>query len=165
MADQVRAFTNAAIADHVDEVYRRLDEAGPMSNRRRKELLRDELGPAFTTVYNPRTGKYYTAGNDPDGLAPSRLDPRLEERIKNMPPEIRDAVMEHQTPGGDAGLGSHSEVYALNEALLDDPSINIEDLLVDTRRTGLDDNYHVGDDFPACPHCQYIISGATILSG
>jgi len=159
IAVQVRAHTEIELHDNVINVYRRLDEKGPMSNRERKAWLYQELTPAFTTVYNPRTGEYSTALNNPKGYLPDDLDPRLKERIDNMPMDIKSTVTEVN-----GGVGSHSEIYAINEALQKDPNANIEDLLVDTRRTGLDPKQEKGKNFPACAHCRWIIDGAIIIS-
>jgi len=160
MTAQLRAHTNAGLQQRVVEVYQGMDELGPMSNRARKRLLGSELTPAYATVYNPRNGKYYSSVNNPEGKAPNARDlmPPLGDRIKNMDEQVVASTREH---GG--GIGSHAEVYAVNEALRDDPGA-LEYLVVDTRRTGIDANHPMGEDFEACDHCRDIIYGTTIIS-
>ncbi len=131
-----------------------------MSNRERRQFIEEELSPAYTTVYNPYTGEFHTASNNMAGERPDSLDPRLEDRIESMPQEVKNALREKE-----GGVGSHSEVYAVNDALRADPSVAIEDLVVDTRRTGIARRHPVGEGFPACAHCGYIIEGAHLVHG
>ena len=88
-------------------------------------LTNKELGPAIAGVYDKSTGKFYTAINNIDGRIPSELAPIIELRINNMPDEVLKSYMEYTK-----GAGSHAEIYAINKALLDNPNVNIEDLLV-----------------------------------
>ena len=161
MTTQLHARTINGLQERTAEIYRNLDELGPMSRTKRKDFLYDNLTPAYSTVYNPRNGKYYTAVNNPEGKAPKTSDlmPPLGDRIEHMDDETKNAISEHE-----GGLGSHAEVWAVNEALKDDPDA-LEYLIVDTRRTGIDPKHPMGEEFVACPHCRAILQGATIISG
>lgn len=54
---------------------------------------------------------------------------------------------------GTKGVGSHAEIWALNEALQADPSASIDDFLL---YVIYGDKVRLGMPFPRCPHCQWI---------
>jgi hypothetical protein len=160
----VQSRTDRELSAFYDDVHAHLDDArdqGVVTSRKREAgFLRAELTPAYSTVYNPRTGEFFHSINNPLGKEPEILDTRLQERISSMPDDVKAAHSE-----ANQGFGSHAEVYAVNQALRADPTVRIEDLIVDTRRTGLDPKRPVGEGFAACPHCAYIIDGTHIVHG
>lgn len=86
---------------------------------------------------------------------PSELHSLIKERIDNMPPEIYSSYEKWTL-----GAGSHAEVYALNEALLANPTAKLEDFMVYVVRSGKKLKPR-GLPMPRCPHCEYITNGAS----
>ena len=122
-------------------------------------LTNKELGPAIAGVYDKSTGKIYTAINSIDGKIPGELAPIIKERIDNMPDDVLISYIEYTK-----GAGSHAEVYAVNKALLDNPDVNMDDLLVYVNRTLGTSKPTIELPFVTCPHCKYILEGFNILS-
>lgn len=114
-------------------------------------ITNKELGPAVAGVLDPKTGKYYFGINK--GKVPKELHPLIKERIDNMPPEI------HSSYEKTSGAGSHAEVYALNEALLANPTAKLDEIMVYVVRSGKKLKPR-GLPMPRCPHCEYITNGA-----
>jgi hypothetical protein len=118
-----------------------------------------QLGPAVAGVYDAKTGKYYFGINDPKGNLPSKIHPLIEERIKNMPPDIRDGYIKT------IRAGSHAEINALNEALLARSDARLDDFMVHVISTKpLGPNIPAaGMPMPRCPHCEYITNGVNYI--
>ncbi|RRJ61884.1 hypothetical protein EHV15_01990 [Paenibacillus oralis] len=137
------------LKNHVIEEAQMLKDVG---------LTNTQLGPAVAGVYDRTTGRYFTAINDLDGDIPKELHPLLEPRIKNMPKEVHDSYERTR------GAGSHAEVYAVNKALLANPDVDINDLLVYVIKPGGKTKPVTDIPFHTCPHCNYILSGFNVLS-
>jgi|GEM_PF-3237501 len=121
-------------------------------------LTNNQLGPAIAGVYDKSTGKYYTAINDIKGHLPNELHPLIKDRIDNIPSDLLESYIKTR------GAGSHAEVYALNKALLDNPDVNVDDLLVYVNLTRTVTKSSIEIPFHTCPHCEYILNGFNILS-
>lgn len=118
-------------------------------------LTKKEIGPGVAGVLDPKTGKYYFGINNVKGKIPKELHPLIKERIDNMPPEIYNSYQNFTL-----GAGSHAEVYALNEALLANPTAKLEDFMVYVVRSGKKLKPR-GLPMPRWPHCEYITNGAS----
>ncbi|MEH7110366.1 YwqJ-related putative deaminase [Bacillus sp. JJ1764] len=144
-----RGFTRGELEKLVKHVN---EEASVLKNL---GLTKRELGAAVSGVYNKKTGKIYTAINNMDGGLPPELHPLIESKIKNMPKDIREGYIKTH------GAGSHAEVYAINKALLD--GANPEDIIGYVVKSG-GTVKPLGDPFPMCPHCSYILQDFFIVS-
>lgn len=131
-----------------------------------KEVVKSkkQLGPAFSTVYDKTTGKYYSAINNFDGNKPGDLHPLLQERYNNASQDLIDSYVKTK------GFASHAEVYAVNEALKDNPNATMDDLLVNVIHTNKGKSYinkmpyAGGEMFVRCRHCQYMLDGFNMIS-
>ncbi|KXT83685.1 YeeF [Streptococcus sp. DD11] len=131
-----------------------------------KEVVKSkrQLGPAFATVYDKTTGKYYSAINNFDGKKPGDLHPLLQERFNNASQNLIDSYVKTK------GFASHAEVYAVNEALKANPNATMDDLLVNVIHTDKGKSYinkmpyAGGEMFVRCPHCQYMLDGFNMIS-
>lgn len=118
-----------------------------------------QLGPAIAGAYDQTTGKIYTAINNFDGNPPSALHSFLSERINHMPDNVKNPFLQYTK-----GVGSHAEIYAVNELLLDNPSADISKIMVYVNRTLGTSKPVTEIPFETCPHCRYILEGLTIIS-
>ncbi len=82
----------------------------------------------------------------------------IEERINNMPQSIKDSYIKTK------GEGSHVEIYAVNELLLENPNVDLEDIIVYVNRTLGSTKPVIEVPFETCPHCRYILDGLKIIS-
>lgn len=131
-----------------------------------KEVVKSkkQLGPAFSTVYDKTTGKYYSAINNFDGNKPGDLHPLLQERYNNASQDLIDSYVKTK------GFASHAEVYAVNEALKANPNATMDDLLVNVIHTNKGKSYinkmpyAGGEMFVRCRHCQYMLDGFNMIS-
>ena len=142
--DEINNLKNAVISEG-----QRLKDIG---------YTKKQLGPAIAGAYDRATGKIYIAINDCNGNLPKEMAPIIEERINNMPQEVRDSYERTK------GAGSHAEVYAVNELLLDNPNARIEDIAVYVNRTLGPSKPVVEVPFETCIHCRYILDGFNIIS-
>lgn len=122
-------------------------------------LTNDQLGPAIAGAYDRTTGKIYTAINDYDGKIPSELAPIIRERIENMPPEVLASYYIKTK-----GAGSHAEIYALNNLLLDNPNAQVGYITIYVNKTLGTSKPVIEIPFETCPHCRYILEGFNIIS-
>lgn len=131
-----------------------------------KEVVKSkkQLGPAFSTVYDKTTGKYYSAINNFDGKKPGDLHPLLQERYNNVSQDLIDSYVKTK------GFASHAEVYAVNEALKANPNATMDDLLVNVIHADKGKSYinkmpyAGGEMFVRCRHCQYMLDGFNMIS-
>ncbi|WP_326497918.1 YwqJ-related putative deaminase [Clostridium sp. ZS2-4] len=137
-----RINLRGAVNDEIERLYK-------------SGITKKKLGPAVAGVLDPKTGKYYFGINNIEGDVPKELHPLIKERIDNMPPEIYSSYEKWTL-----GAGSHAEVYALNEALLANPTAKLEDFMVYVVRSGKKLKPR-GLPMPRCPHCEYITNGAS----
>ena len=121
-------------------------------------LANKELGPVVSGAYDKTTGEIYISINNPDGTVPVDLHPDLQSRLDSMPPDVRDSYLNTH------GAGSHSEIYAVNQALTANPGVNPDNILVYSNATGGVTKPVVYDPVPTCPHCAYILDGYSISS-
>lgn len=122
-------------------------------------LTKEQLGPAIAGAYDKATGKIYTAINNIDGKVPSELSQLIKERLENMTEDIYESYAMFTK-----GAGSHAEVYAVNELLLDNKNARIDDIIVYVNRTLGPSKPVIELPFKTCPHCKYILEGFFILS-
>lgn len=116
--------------------------------------------PAISVVFNRRNGRIYHAEN---GIGvPSRFTPQIAPRIQDID-RLAKADQYSQT----VGHGHHAEVIAANSAFESDDECGFEDLVVCTVRDKVKPGSKAksGDDFPTCPDCEYILSGAKLITG
>ncbi|MFS0763808.1 YwqJ-related putative deaminase [Peribacillus phoenicis] len=78
-------------------------------------ISKREMGPAIAGTFDKTTGKYYFGINNTTGKIPEKLHSLIEQRIINMPIDIKEGYTFTY------GAGSHAEVYSLNQALLANP--------------------------------------------
>jgi RHS repeat-associated protein len=123
----------------------------------------DERGPCFSMVLDQETGQAFPGINR--DTPPPDLHQVLADRINNPP----EGGWRNQDPPG-----SHSEVWALNDALNarqqrandaaaaagqpppDPRSLNTDGLLIDNQRTR---GANAGNPMPCCPNCTHITGG------
>ena len=126
-------------------------------NKLKNDVLKRGIGkkkmlPALAGVIDMKTGKIYYGENDPNGNIPQKMHPIIQKRINEA-----KAIAYEKT----SGAGSHAEVYALNEALLNRPGANLDDFIVyvvSTKKLGKKIP-KAGIPMPRCLHCSYITDG------
>lgn len=151
-----------------EELHQRINLRG--ETMKRYQEMRDTIrsknkyGPAFSTVYDKSTGKYYSGINQFEGLAPSDFHPLLQERFENASPDLIQSYINTK------GFASHAEVYAVNEALKANPTASMDDLMINVIHTNKGKSYinkipyAGGEMFVRCPHCQYMLDGFDMIS-
>lgn len=115
-------------------------------------LSKREIGPAVAGTLDKTTGKYYFGINNLKGKTPQLIHSEINNRIKNMPIEIKDGYTFTY------GSGSHAEVYSLNQALLANPSAKPTDLITHVVRSGKKLK-PAGMMMPRCSYCEFITKG------
>ncbi|WP_163113521.1 LXG family T7SS effector putative deaminase YwqJ [Bacillus velezensis] len=121
-------------------------------------LTKKQRGPAVAGVLDKKTGKYYFGINNIDGEPPKVLHPLIHDRIVNMPVELKEGYIKT------SGAGSHAEVNALNEALLQRPDAELKELMVyvvSARK--INKKMPEGVPMPRCPHCEYITQNTNYI--
>ena len=151
-----------------EELHQRINLRG--ETMKRYQEMRDTIrsknkyGPAFSTVYDKSTGKYYSGINQFDGLPPEDFHPLLQERFNNASQDLIDSYVKTK------GFASHAEVYAVNEALKANPTASMDDLMINVIHTNKGKSYinkmpyAGGEMFVRCPHCQYMLDGFDMIS-
>lgn len=116
--------------------------------------------PAVSVVYNRRTGKIYRAQNGIN--VPTKFSRPIEPRVQAIH-RLAPAAQYKDT----IGHGHHAEVIAANAAFESDDECTFEDLVVCTVRGQVKHGLKAksGEDFPTCPDCEYILSGAKLVTG
>ncbi|MGG1793088.1 YwqJ-related putative deaminase [Bacillus mycoides] len=131
------------LRDAVAKEVERLNNLG-LSNR--------EMGPAVAGTFEKTTGKYYFGINNTLGKIPEELHPLIEQRITNMPKNIKEGYTFTY------GEGSHAEVYSLNQALLANSQASASNFITHVVRSGKKLKL-AGMMMPTCPHCNFITEG------
>ncbi|QWH18349.1 hypothetical protein EXW62_15165 [Bacillus mycoides] len=131
------------LRDAVAKEVERLNNLG-LSNR--------EMGPAVAGTFDKTTGKYYFGINNTLGKIPEELHPLIEQRITNMPKNIKEGYTFTY------GEGSHAEVYSLNQALLANSQASASNFITHVVRSGKKLK-PAGMMMPTCPHCNFITEG------
>ncbi|EJV70454.1 hypothetical protein BWGOE4_32980 [Bacillus mycoides] len=131
------------LRDAVAKEVERLNNLG-LSNR--------EMGPAVAGTFDKTTGKYYFGINNTSGKIPEELHPLIEQRITNMPKNIKEGYTFTY------GEGSHAEVYSLNQALLANSQASASNFITHVVRSGKKLK-PAGMMMPTCPHCNFITEG------
>ncbi|MEK4891636.1 YwqJ-related putative deaminase [Bacillus sp. FSL M7-0996] len=131
------------LRDAVAKEVERLNDLG-LSNR--------EMGPAVAGTFDKTTGKYYFGINNTLGKIPEELHPLIEQRITNMPKNIKEGYTFTY------GEGSHAEVYSLNQALLANSQASASNFITHVVRSGKKLK-PAGMMMPTCPHCNFITEG------
>lgn len=80
---------------------------------------------------------------------------KIAERLAGMPEEAINAYIKTR------GVGSHSEIYAVNELMLKRASAKFEDIAVYTMETQRKSELLTFK--PACLHCDYLLKGVTYV--
>ncbi|EJO5347059.1 hypothetical protein NRP93_001127 [Clostridium botulinum] len=159
------------------------DYLDKINDKKNLAVTRGTTGPAVAGSYNSKSGEISIHINHPKGELPEVIHPVVNERIKNMPPEVLNAY-EHTLRAG-----SHAECNALNDSLIKEFKIT-NNIKGEVTQEMLDEQYdllknmdlshiHIsvqnvkvykkflpetGMPMPRCIHCQYITNGATINS-
>ncbi|MGF9964544.1 YwqJ-related putative deaminase [Bacillus rhizoplanae] len=115
-------------------------------------ISKREMGPAVAGTFDKTTGKYYFGINNTTGKIPEELHPLMEQRIINMPKNIKEGYTFTY------GAGSHAEVYSLNQALLANPQASASNFITHVVRSGKKLK-PAGMMMPTCPHCNFITEG------
>ncbi|MFE4240371.1 T7SS effector LXG polymorphic toxin [Peribacillus butanolivorans] len=115
-------------------------------------ISKREMGPAIAGTFDKTTGKYYFGINNTSGKIPEKLHSLIEQRIINMPKDIKEGYTFTY------GAGSHAEVYSLNQALLANPQASSSNFITHVVRSGKKLK-PAGMMMPTCPHCNYITEG------
>ncbi|MED1383658.1 hypothetical protein COL41_09775 [Bacillus mycoides] len=115
-------------------------------------LSKREMGPAVAGTFDKTTGKYYFGINNTLGKIPEELHPLIEQRITNMPKNIKEGYTFTY------GAGSHAEVYSLNQALLANSQASVSNFITHVVRSGKKLK-PAGMMMPTCPHCNFITEG------
>ncbi|MGG0185563.1 YwqJ-related putative deaminase [Bacillus rhizoplanae] len=115
-------------------------------------ISKREMGPAVAGTFDKTTGKYYFGINNTSGKIPEELHPLIEQRIINMPKNIKEGYTFTY------GAGSHAEVYSLNQALLANPQASASNFITHVVRSGKKLK-PAGMMMPTCPHCNFITEG------
>jgi YD repeat-containing protein len=136
--EQTEALKNLTLT-----AYEQLKLAGNTPN---------SLGPAFTVAQDMVTGEVRFGLNSRAGRVPENIVDALDNRIVNMPPEIRDGYVRS------AKAGTHAEIYAVNDLMLARQGATLSEIAVSTIETG-NPAWARGMYKPACPHCEYILNG------
>ncbi|WP_406621004.1 LXG family T7SS effector putative deaminase YwqJ [Bacillus atrophaeus] len=136
----------------------RAEVLNELSRIKSSGLTKKQRGPAVAGVLDKKTGNYYFGINNIDGEPPKTLHPVIHDRIVNMPKELKEGYIKT------SGAGSHAEVNALNEALLQRPDADLKDLMVyvvSARK--INKKMPEGIPMPRCPHCEYITQNANYI--
>ncbi|MHC1748101.1 MAG: YwqJ-related putative deaminase [Cellulosilyticaceae bacterium] len=125
-----------------------------------KKKIQNKLGPAVAGVYDPVADKYYFGINNLDGDLPENLHRLLRVNYENMPTE--DTYTEYNK--FTLGAGSHAEIYALNEALIERgwmgiPVESLDELILTVIKGPKCGWKKIGIPMPRCPHCEFITDG------
>ncbi|MBT2572950.1 ribonuclease YeeF family protein [Bacillus sp. ISL-51] len=121
-------------------------------------LTKKQRGPAIAGVLDKKTGKYYFGINNIDGVPPKILHPVIHDRIVNMPKELKEGYIKT------SGAGSHAEVNALNEALLQRKDADLKDLMIYVvSAKKINKKMPEGVPMPRCPHCEYITQNTNYI--
>ena len=110
-------------------------------------LSKSKRNPAAVGVYNKLTGEYFYGVNSKDGSV-LVFATQLKEYFDNMPEDVLQSYI-----NSTKNAGSHAELWALNEALLSNPSSSVDDFLLYVMHGN---NKDYGMPFIRCPHCQWI---------
>lgn len=151
-----RAAQREALRKELEEAAKKraADLKLKMSNKQR--------GPVLSLVRDTKTGRTFEGLNHPG--VPEKLHPVLEKRLE----EFRARYPDGKYPHAISDPGTHSEIYALNDALwtrdptgkmltekdLSDFAVYNETLW--SNRTG---------SVPCCPNCTGLLEGVDSLSG
>ncbi|QKP72810.1 ribonuclease YeeF family protein [Bacillus velezensis] len=136
----------------------RAEVLNELSKIKSSGLTKKQRGPAVAGVLDKKTGKYYFGINNIDGEPPKVLHPLIHDRIVNMPVELKEGYIKT------SGAGSHAEVNALNEALLQRPDAELKELMVyvvSARK--INKKMPEGVPMPRCPHCEYITQNTNYI--
>ncbi|KJD56485.1 LXG family T7SS effector putative deaminase YwqJ [Bacillus velezensis] len=136
----------------------RAEVLNELSKIKSSGLTKKQRGPAVAGVLDKKTGKYYFGINNIDGEPPKVLHPLIHDRIVNMPAELKEGYIKT------SGAGSHAEVNALNEALLQRPDAELKELMVyvvSARK--INKKMPEGVPMPRCPHCEYITQNTNYI--
>jgi hypothetical protein len=109
------------------------------------------LGPALAGAKDLKTGQTFFGTNHQTGLQPSIQSPKIP--FKAIPDDVL------QSYSYTKGAGSHAEVNALNNGLLNRQGAGQSDFLLEVINSG-GSKATRGNRIPRCPHCNYLTDGA-----
>ncbi|HOV28159.1 MAG TPA: RHS repeat-associated core domain-containing protein [Pseudobacteroides sp.] len=126
----------------------------------KSKITNDEMGPAVAGILDTKTGKVFLAINDPNGYLPDDMHKFIKTRVEKMPQAVKNSYTYTK------GAGSHAEVLALNNALLERPDAKLSDFIgyvLTTKKLGK--KYpSAGLPFERCKHCSFITKGVRFIS-
>jgi hypothetical protein len=115
------------------------------------QLTNAELGPALSVAQDLKTGKISKVHrNNPYGEPPANLSDKLVDRWEVAPDEVLNFEKTH-------GMGSHAEIYSVDELLKARPDADLDDFAVFTMETRIPK--YRGEFKPACPQCDWLLDG------
>jgi RHS repeat-associated protein len=130
------------LKQQVRKEYRKLIDSG-LSHR--------EIGPSLSIAQDMKTGNISGVyRNDELGRMPSNLSNTISSRLGTTPEYIKTK-----------GIGSHSEIYAVDELLKARPFANLEDISVFTMEVKIASLR--GTYKPPCPHCAHLLEGVNFI--
>jgi RHS repeat-associated protein len=133
---------SSELKQHVRNEYQRLIDSGTSHKK---------IGPSLSIAQDNKTGtlsKIY--GNDNLGRMPEKLSDSIAARLESAPEYIKTK-----------GIGSHSEIYAVDELLKARPGAEFEDISVFTME--VQKASMRGTFKPACPHCAHLLEGVNFI--
>ncbi|MBS0171751.1 MAG: thrombospondin type 3 repeat-containing protein, partial [Nitrospira sp.] len=134
-----------------------------LANYLAKEQSNMQRGPVLTGVRDIGTGEMFFKQNA--GGVPSEMHPMMQERLESYRAGVANGDVEVEPQWDEPG--KHSDVHALNEALLRRQALGLPttDLSVfEMYNVSLWSN-RVGTVVPRCGNCRVLTDGVTILSG
>lgn len=118
-----------------------MKQAGQITNR--------EMGPALSVAMDLKTGQVSQIfRNNQQGFMPENMSPQLLDRLSIAPDDVLAFEKTH-------GIGSHAEIYAVDDLFKARPDANFSDFAVHTIE--LKNNKYLGTHKPACIHCNFLL--------
>jgi hypothetical protein len=115
------------------------------------KLSKKELGPVLSVAIDMKTGRVSKVWrNDRQGDAPNSLSQELRKRLASAPDHVRAYEKTK-------GMGSHGEIYAVDELMKARPDAKIGDIAVYTIDTR--DKRFLGQRKPPCIQCDWLLEG------
>jgi hypothetical protein len=120
-----------------------------MAQKASGQLTNAEMGPVLSVAQDLKTGQISQIyRNNQEGFMPDNMSPQLVDRLNLAPEEVLSFDHTH-------GIGSHAEIYAVDELFKARPEANFNDFSVFTME--LQNKKYLGEYKPACTHCNWLL--------
>lgn len=120
-----------------------------MALKQAKGITNKEMGPALSVAMDLKTGKISQIHrNNQQGFMPENMSPQLVDRLNIAPDDVLAFDRTH-------GIGSHAEIYAVDELFKARPNASFNDFAVHTIE--LQNTKYLGGYKPACTHCNFLL--------